>query len=97
MGYFPVVNRNQKQMEGMLHRELPRAYMEDFSVMGFRVDDCERAITFLKAASFDVRHSPDGTQVKIEDAGRIEAVIQVLRANGQACELTDVAQGMYQG
>lgn len=97
MGYCPIVNRNQKQMEGLLHRELPRAYMEDFSIMGFRVEDCERAIAFLKAASFDLKHSPGGTQVKIEEAARVEAVIQVLRANGQACEWTDVAQGMYQG
>ena len=84
-------------MDGLQHRELPRAYMEDYSILGFRVDDCERAIAFLSAASFDLKHSHGGTQVKIEDATRIKDVIQLLQANGQACELTDVAQGMYQG
>ena len=97
MGYFPIVNREQKQMEGLHHRELPKAYMEDFSVMGFRVDDCERALAILNEASFDLKQSHGGTQVKIEDAARITAVIQLLQTNGQACELTDVAQGMYQG
>ncbi len=97
MGYYPIVSRNQKQMEGMSHRKLPIAYMEDFSVLGFRVDDCERALGILGKTSFELRQRHGRTTLKLEDAGRIKEVIQVLQANGLVCEVTDVAQGMYQG
>ncbi len=97
MGYYPIVNRNQKQMEGLHHQEFPKAYMEDFSVLGFRVNDCEQALGILRKASFDVKQSHGGRHVKIENAARIKDVVQLLHANGMNCEVTDVAQGMYQG
>lgn len=97
MGYYPIVNRNQKQMEGLDHTGLPKAYMEDFSVLGFRVNDCERALAILDKTSFKVKQSHGCTLLEIEDSARIREVIHVLQANGLACEVTDVAQGMYQG
>lgn len=97
MGYYPIVGRNETQMEGLRHRELPTAYMEDFSVFGFRVDDCRRALSILAESSIDVKQRHGCTLLKIEGASQVKAVIEVLRANGLACEVTDVAQGMYQG
>lgn len=97
MGYYPIVNIDQMQMEGLHQKELPKAYMEDFSVLGFRVDNCERALGILDHASFELKQSDGHTQVKLEQASRITEVIQVLRANGLKCEVADVAQGMYQG
>lgn len=97
MSYYPIVSRNQKQMEGLHHVELPKAYMEDFSVLGFRVEDCEQALGILDRSSFDLKQSHGRTLLKIEDTARIKEVIQVLHDNGLDCEVTDVAQGMYQG
>ncbi len=71
--------------------------MEDFSVLGFRVADCERAREVLRGSCFELRQSQGGTQVMIDNASQLEDVMRVLRASGLACELTDVAQGMYQG
>jgi hypothetical protein len=97
LGYYPIVNRSQKQMEGIDHTGLPNAYMEDFSVLGFRVDDCERALAILDKTSFEVKQRHECTLLKIEDPARIREVIHVLHANGLACEVADIAQGMYQG
>ncbi len=98
MGYYPIVNRNQKQMDGLYHRKLPKAYMEDFSIIGFRVDDCERALNILKKiSSFDLKQQRGHVLLKLENAARMQEVVQVLNNNGLACEVTDVAQGMYQG
>lgn len=97
MGYYPIVSRHQKQMEGQHHHRLPKSYMEDFSIIGFRVDDCERAIGILDGSSFDLEQRHGRTLLKIENAARIEAVIQLLRDIGLACEVAYVAQGMYQG
>lgn len=97
MGYYPIVSRNQKQMEGLDHQELPKAYMEDFSVLGFRVDDCKRALGILEKSSIDVKQSHGRALVRIEPAARITEVIQILYDNGLYCEVTDIAQGMYQG
>ena len=97
MGYYPIVNKNQTQMEGLHHKELPKTYMEDFSVLGFRVNDCERVLGILDKASFDLKRSHGGAYVKIENAAHVKDVVQLLHANGMNCEVTDVAQGMYQG
>lgn len=97
MSYYPIVGRRQMQMEGLHHRELPKAYMEDFSVLGLRVDDCERALGILDKTSFVLEQSQGHMLLKLENATRIQEVIQVLHDHGLACEVADVAQGMYQG
>ena len=97
MGYHPIVNKDQRQMEGLRSHELPQTYMEDFSVLGFRVDDCERALEILDQASFGLMQSQNGVQVEIESASRMKDVVELLQANGLACEVADIAQGMYQG
>lgn len=97
MPYYPIVSRNQRQMQAVDHRPLPKFYMEDFSILGLRVSDCRRTAQVLDAHSFSLKHSDGSMAVNIEPAARIENVMQLLRENGVACEIADVAQGMYQG
>ena len=97
MTYYPIVSRNQRQMETVDHRPLPDFYMEDFSILGLRVSDCHRAVQILGAESFSFKNFGDNMAVNIEPAARIGDVVQLLREGGVACEIADVAQGMYQG
>ncbi|BBO76292.1 hypothetical protein DSCW_37090 [Desulfosarcina widdelii] len=94
MTYYPIVSRNQRQMD---HRPLPDFYMEDFSILGFQVSDCHRAEQILGANSFSLKDSDGSMAVYIETAAGIEDVVQLLKEGGVACEIADVAEGMYQG
>jgi len=48
---YPIVSRNQRQMEAVDHRPLPDFYMEDFSILGLQVSDCRRTAQILDAHS----------------------------------------------
>jgi len=97
MTYYPIVSRNQRQMEAVDHRPLPDFYTEDFSIFGLRVSDCRRTVQILDAHSFTLEDSGRGVAVNIEPAAQIGDVVQLLQENGVACEIADVAEGMYQG
>ena len=97
MACYPIVSRNQQQMAALGQHELPDFYMEDFSVLGLCVDDCERAAVLLDRHQFALRQTHGSLAVDIQDASQASAAIALLNENGMACELADVAQGMYQG
>ena len=97
MAYFPIVRRKHQNTEPLNHRPLPTFYMEDFSVIGFQVNDCDQAMQILDQHAFTVRRMDGSREVDIETAARMQAVMQVLKDNGLECEITDIAEGMYQG
>jgi hypothetical protein len=97
MTYYPIVSRNQRQMEAVNHRPLPDFYMEDFSILGLQVSDCRQAAQILDAHSFLLKNSDGSMAVNIEPATRIGDIVQLLKERGVACEIADVAEGMYQG
>lgn len=97
MAYFPIVRRKHQQTDPFNHRPLPTFYMEDFSVLGFQVSDCDRAVQILDRHAFRVRQMEDSSEVDIETAARMQAVMQLLKDNGLECEIADIAEGMYQG
>ncbi len=66
-------------------------------MLGFRVEDCGQALGILKKTSFELKQNQGHTLLKIEAPAHINEVVRLLNANGLACEVTDVAQGMYQG
>ena len=39
MAYFPIVRKKHQHAQPLNHRALPTFYMEDFSVLGFQVND----------------------------------------------------------
>jgi hypothetical protein len=71
MTYYPIVSRNQRQMEAKGHRPLPDFYMEDFSILGFQVSDCRQTVQILDAHSFSLKDSDGSMAVNIETAARI--------------------------
>ncbi|BBO69617.1 hypothetical protein DSCA_35470 [Desulfosarcina alkanivorans] len=97
MADYPIVNRNQPQLTSLGQGNLPDFYMEDFSVLGLCVNDCDLAADILKHHRFALRPSHGSMTVQIKDAFHAAAAVGLLNEHGLACELADVALGMYQG
>lgn len=97
MAYFPIVRKKHQHAQPLNHRALPTFYMEDFSVLGFQVNDCDQAMQILDRHAFTVRQMEGSREVDIETASRMQAVMQLLKDNGLECEIADIAEGMYQG
>ena len=97
MAYYPIVQKNDRPLAASGHRTLPTFYMQDFSVLGFRVDDCDLAILVLDRHAFSMKRTGVSIEIDISGASQMHDVMQLLKDNGLECEIADIAEGMYQG
>ena len=97
MAYYPIVQKNKRPVAAPGHRLLPTFYMGDFSVVGFRVNDCDHAIRILDRHAFPLRRADGCIEVGIKGASQMNDIMELLDANGLECEMADIAGGMYQG
>ena len=97
MADYPIVQHKDPEATSPTIGQLPAFYMEDFSIMGFRVDDCPRAIQVLEQNGFGLTRSHGRVTVKIDGSGRVREVVKLLQGCGLACEMADLAEGIYQG
>ncbi len=97
MAYFPIVRKTDRPGPTIGGRPLPTFYMGDFSVVAFRVNDCDHAIRLLGRHAYSLKRADGNTAVKIERASQVHEVMQLLNGNGLECEIADIAEGMYQG
>jgi hypothetical protein len=97
MAHYPIVEKNDRPEALAGLRQLPAFYMEDFSVLGLRVNDCDRAICILDRHAFTLKRTGGNIEVDVQPAARIQDVIRLLEDNGLECEIADVAEGIYQG
>ena len=97
MSHYPIVTKSDPAIAFVDIGCLPAGYMQDFSVLGFRVDRCEKAIRELLTNHIDVRQVNERPQAKIDSPSQVCAVRQLLADNDLACDIADVAEGLYQG
>lgn len=97
MAYYPVIRKQEPLESAIDQREMPIFYMQDYTVLGFRVNDCDQALAVLDRHAFSIRHGHGSKGVEIETAARVRAVVQLLVDNGLECEIADIAEGIYQG
>lgn len=97
MPTYPIIQKNNLTCETAESLDLPTFYMEDFSVLGFRVNDCNQAEAVLGDKGFVLKRKKRSLSVAIEKAMQIKDVVQLLNKSGLECEIADVADGMYQG
>ena len=97
MAFFPIIQKHGWPLATVTHRRLPDFYMEDFSVLGFQVSDCDHAVRILDQHHFPIKHAEQGVVVGIQDPLHIHNVMSLLRSQGLRCEIADVADAMYQG
>ena len=97
MPHLPIVRKQHSPADVIELQHLPTFYMADYSVLGFRVNDCERALRILDRHAFIVRKGQGSAGVKIDNVARMQAAMQLLRDNGVECEVADIAESVYQG
>lgn len=76
--------------------ELPTKYMEDFSLMGFVVDRYQHAVSVLTSAGFRLEKRTGGADIAIDSAGRLPEIVHLMEAHDIRCDLSDIADSLYQ-
>jgi hypothetical protein len=75
---------------------LPTFYMQDFSIQGIAVADFPRARNLLGSAGYTVLDKNGGADIIFDDVKQLPALLVLLREHGLPCELTDIADSLYQ-
>jgi hypothetical protein len=76
--------------------QLPDFYMEDFSVLGFSVQQYDEACTLLRNAGYSMLDKRGGTDILLEDATQVVAIQDILQQNAIKVEFSDIADTIYQ-
>ena len=97
MTYYPIVQFNDRPGAVVSNRRLPAFYMQDFTILGFRVSDYDRAIQILDRRGFLLKQEDGMVAVHLSTAVQMNDVMQLFSNDGLACEIADLAEGMYQG
>lgn len=97
MANYPIVQKNEPPAATVGGRPLPIFYMEDFSVLGFQVNNSEQAIRVLDRHAFSLTRVGGSIAVSAPSPSQLIEIMQLLKANGLECEFADLAGGMYQG
>jgi hypothetical protein len=100
MAKWPLIGRPDAVQGHGLHRHrkgLPLFYMNDYSRLGLQVASCEDARRVLAENRFGVVEDDDGRHVVLADAAEVQAAVALLNRRGVACNITDLADQIYQG
>ena len=77
-------------------RELPTNYMEDFTLMGLVVDRYQQALDILRSSGYDLEELQEGADITITSFSRLPEIADLLNTKGIRCDLSDVADTLYQ-
>ncbi|MDJ0721789.1 MAG: hypothetical protein QNJ04_09170 [Desulfobacterales bacterium] len=100
MPFLPIVSRPEIRDAGTAATPagpLPIFYMNDYSVMGLRVSDCDAALELLAARRYTVSRRQGGHGVVVGSAEDIRAIAALLAENGLGGEMADLVTQIYQG
>jgi hypothetical protein len=78
------------------NRELPDNYMADFSLMGFVVGQYPEAVALLVSAGYRVEEQQGGADIRIDTPARLREIKAFLTTNNISCDLSDIADTLYQ-
>ena len=76
--------------------QLPRFYMEDFSIQGFTVQQYDDARNLIRRAGYRILDKAGSSDIFIDEVRELMAIRSLLRQNGIQVELSDIADTMYQ-
>lgn len=77
-------------------RRLPTNYMEDFTLLGFVVDRYQPALEILRSAGFVLEEQSGGADISVDSFSLLPEIADLLAANGIRCDLSDIADTLYQ-
>ncbi len=94
---IPLIGNTCKSRSEYLETcHLPDFYMEDFSVIGFSVQQYDEACTLLRNAGYSMLEKKSGVDLLLEDIKQVAAVKDILQHNAIKVELSDIADTIYQ-
>ena len=97
MAIFPILPADIKSRAIYLNsRTLPVDYMEDFSLMGFVVDNYKEACALLLAAGYPLSQHQYGSDLVVERPAKILEISTLLMSNNINCTFSDIADTLYQ-
>lgn len=77
-------------------RGLPDFYMEDFSILGLRVERPAEAAALLREAGYPCDDCAGATAVSFRSPVEVSNLTALLAENGIGYEMADVVDGVYQ-
>ena len=100
MPFLPIVSKpeiHDPETDATWAGPLPAFYMNDYSVMGLQVSDCDAAFELLATRRYEVTRRHGCRGVVIHAAGEIRRIAGLLAENGLSGEMADIAGQIYQG
>jgi hypothetical protein len=71
--------------------------MEDYSEMGLVVNRFKGSVEILKQHRFSIIPKNDGAVIVLNHYGELPGIVEILENQGISCEISDVANRIYQG
>jgi hypothetical protein len=75
---------------------LPDFYMEDFSILGLRVDRPAEAVDLLRTAGYGCSPCAGAASVEFGSPAEVGDITALLAENGIGYEMADLVDGVYQ-
>jgi hypothetical protein len=97
MASYPIIATGDCTFVTSTVRKLPAFYMEDYSILGLRVNNCDKAEQVLNQEGFSLDRKEDYLSITVEKTANLQKIVVLLNSCGVGCELADIADGMYQG
>ncbi len=100
MPFLPIVSRTEIRDQGTAMTStgpLPTFYMNDYSVLGLQVSDCDAAFELLATRRFAVTRRRGCRGVVVRSTEDISKIAALLAENGVSGEMADIVGQVYQG
>lgn len=94
---LPIIQRESDATICLPDNLLPSFYMEDYTVMGLRVENVDAAVRWLEKSGIRLLKTPNYSELFIEKRNQIPHIIQFLNEKGIACTISDIVDHVYQG
>lgn len=97
MGRMILIANDSEGREAFLrHTGLPDFYMEDFSILGLRVDRHPDAVALLRTAGYGFSPCAGAASVEFRSPAEVGDITSLLAENGIGFEMADLVDGVYQ-
>lgn len=97
MPRLPILSYESDAAICLPDSSLPVFYMEDYTVLGLRVQNLGVAIRLLEENGIALHRKAGHVELSVEKRDQIPHVIQLLKANHISCDIADIVEHVYQG
>jgi hypothetical protein len=91
-----IANDSENREEFLQRAGLPNFYMEDFSILGLRVDRPAEAVALLRTAGYGFSPCAGAASVEFGSPAEVGDIAALLSEHGIGFEMADLVDGVYQ-